>query len=500
MRQVLSPAIFLTALCLALAPYGSATADTREAIDAYDKGDYATVLRECAAAAKGGDSICQDLLGLLYSEGKGVKADPIAAARWFRLAAEQGNPVAAYNLARAYLSGEGVAKDPNEAEKWLRAAAEKGVAFAQAQLGLIMINDHKDWKSGIKLIRPAAAQGIPDAQALLGLAYQSGNGVRRNARLAITWYETAADHGSAIAQSRLAASYERGNGVDVDFKEAYFWYAVALRDPKTSTRKDDEAGLKRTAAKLSKTDLDEAAATARDWKPLEIAIRPQRTTKGKTRNPETSQGPHIVATGSGFYVTRNGYLVTNNHVVAQCREVRVTENDKGVPVKIVAVDPDRDLAILLAPHPVQASAVFRGDEPTRPGETIVVVGFPLSGLLSTDAIVTSGIVSALAGARNDRRQLQISAPIQPGNSGGPAFDASGHVIGVAVASLSTVRLAQATGVIPENINFAVKGEEAKQFLGAHNVAIATASIGKELSTAAIADQALKITVRLECWK
>jgi len=338
------------------------------------------------------------------------------------------------------------------------------------------------------------------AQAMLGLAYQSGNGVRRNAHLAFKWYEAAADHGFPSAQSQLAGIYERGEGVETDFKEAYFWYAVVLRDPNDTHRKDDEAGLKRMAAKLSKQDLDDAATTARDWKPEEVEIgTPRRTTKRKSRPEEAPQGPHIAATGSGFYVTRSGYLVTNNHVVAQCHEMRITENDKGVPVKVVAVDPDRDLAILLAPHPAEASAVFRSDPP-RLGENIVVVGFPLPQFLSSGATVTNGIVSALAGARNDRRQLQISAPIQPGNSGGPAFDASGHIVGVAVATLNSVRVAQLTGAIPENINFAVKGDEAKQFLAEHNVKIETAPVGKELSVAAIADQALKVTVRLECWK
>jgi S1-C subfamily serine protease len=96
--------------------------------------------------------------------------------------------------------------------------------------------------------------------------------------------------------------------------------------------------------------------------------------------------------------------------------------------------------------------------------------------------------------------LQISAPIQPGNSGGPVFDASGHLAGIAVGTLDTVQLARAIGVVPENINFAIKAEEARQFLTAHGLTAATADRGKELSTAAIAEQAVKMTVRLECWK
>jgi serine protease Do len=102
--------------------------------------------------------------------------------------------------------------------------------------------------------------------------------------------------------------------------------------------------------------------------------------------------------------------------------------------------------------------------------------------------------------RDNQHEMQISAPIQPGNSGGPLFDGTGRIAGVVVATLDTVRLARTIGVVPENVNFAIKGDDAQQFLTAHGVKIAAAESGKELSTAAIAEQAVKMTVRLECWK
>ena len=128
------------------------------------------------------------------------------------------------------------------------------------------------------------------------------------------------------------------------------------------------------------------------------------------------------------------------------------------------------------------------------------MGFPLSGLLTSDAVVTTGIVSALAGMRDDRHKLQISAPVQPGNSGGPLLDPAGHLVGVVVSKLDGVRTASLTGAIPENVNFAIKGEEARSFLRAHNVGVVTAPSGKDLSTDVIAEQGLRYTVRLECWK
>jgi S1-C subfamily serine protease len=483
-------------VCVVLASVSGARAAPPEAFDAFKHDDYATVLRVCLAPAKAGDSVCQDMLGLLYSEGRGVARDQAAAFHWFQLAAALGNPTAAYNLAIAYERGEGVAENPAEAEKWFAKAAESGLAYAQLHLAAVAAG-RSDWKSAIKWLRPAAAQGLPSAQTMLALAYEAGKGVRRNEKLAAKWFEAAADHGDTAAQSHFAGLYERGDGVDQDFKESYFWYAVALRDPKDPTAKQDAEGLKRVAAKLGAADVADAAKIAKDWKPEEEVIGPKP--KRRSASLRSRGGPRLAATGTGFYVARDGALITNNHVVAECSTMRISDGHDGIPVKVIATDPQRDLALLQASSPVEAVALFRSDK-SRLGENVVVVGFPLSGLLSSQPIVTSGIISALAGMRDNQHELQISAPIQPGNSGGPLFDGTGRIAGVVVATLDTVRLARVIGVVPENVNFAIKGDDARQFLAAHGVKVAAADTGKELSTAAIAEQAVKMTVRLECWK
>jgi len=473
----------------------SGVAAPSEAVEAFHNGDYATVLRDCEAPAKAGDSVCQDLMGLLYADGHGVKADQAIAAHWFQLSAEQGNPIAAYNLGIAYEHGEGVPKDLATAESWYAKSAASGVPYAQWRLGALAIL-RSDWKAAVKWMRQAAAQGLPPAQFALGLAYESGKGARRNVKTAAKWYLAAADHGDTGAQSRLAGLYEHGLGVDQDYKESYFWYAVALRDPKDPAAKQDNDGLKRVAAKLSAADVADAAKIAQGWKPEEAVIGPKPSRHSASAR---TKGPRLFATGTGFYVARDGALITNNHVVARCSQMRISDGAQGIPVKVVAVDPGRDLALLRAPRPADTIAVFRSDK-IGLGENVVVVGFPLSGLLSSSPIVTSGIVSALAGMRDNARELQISAPIQPGNSGGPLFDSTGRIAGVVVATLDTVRLARAIGVVPENLNFAIKAGEAQQFLAANGVVVATADRGQDLSTAAIAERATKMTVRLECWK
>jgi uncharacterized protein len=100
---------------------------------------------------------------------------------------------------------------------------------------------------------------------------------------------------------------------------------------------------------------------------------------------------------------------------------------------LVANDEKNDLAVVCVMaigEPPTSIAVFREGAPIRAGDSIVALGYPLSGLLSSDANLSVGNVSALAGLRDDSRYLQISAPVQPGNSGGPLLDASGHLVGI----------------------------------------------------------------------
>ena len=93
-----------------------------------------------------------------------------------------------------------------------------------------------------------------------------------------------------------------------------------------------------------------------------------------------------------------------------------------------------DLALLKADAAPSSIAVFRGGPAPKLGDPVVAFGFPLPGLLSSEGNVSTGILSAMSGIRNDVRFVQISAPVQPGSSGGPLLDSSGHVIGIVVAN------------------------------------------------------------------
>ena len=205
--------------------------------------------------------------------------------------------------------------------------------------------------------------------------------------------------------------------------------------------------------------------------------------------------------GSGFRVSAGGHILTNAHVVRGCVEVRVppATHASSRRVTVAARDDRADLALLEGPAS-QSFASFRQGRGIRPAASVVVAGFPLRGVLAAGVNVSTGTVAALAGLCNDRRLIQITAPVQPGNSGGPVQDSAGNIVGVVVSKLNALRVARATGDIPQNVNFAVSAGTARAFLDAEGIAYATAPSDKARAPEDVAATARKFTVLVECWK
>jgi S1-C subfamily serine protease len=201
------------------------------------------------------------------------------------------------------------------------------------------------------------------------------------------------------------------------------------------------------------------------------------------------------ASGSGFFVTEAGHLLTNAHVVDDCRTIYVKSSDGQTGVaQVTAADQNDDLALLrVERRSSKLTATFRTGRPTRAGESAVVFGFPLLELLASTGNVTTGIVTALAGLHDDPHQIQISAPVQPGSSGGPVLDASGLLIGVVVS-----RLNAALGQVSQNVNFAIKSSTAANFLDAHGVVYQSATSEKALSIPDIVEQARSFSAQVLC--
>jgi S1-C subfamily serine protease len=164
--------------------------------------------------------------------------------------------------------------------------------------------------------------------------------------------------------------------------------------------------------------------------------------------------------GSAFFVSADGLAVTAAHVVKDCATLN---SQRWGPVKVLATDPRADLAILKAQSASGEFVALRSRGP-KLGEAVSAGGYPLGGLLGAGLKITTGVVSGLSGPEGDRGLFQISASIQPGNSGGPVVDGGGALIGVTAAKLDELKFSQATGAFPQNVNFAVPVTVLQSFL------------------------------------
>ena len=218
--------------------------------------------------------------------------------------------------------------------------------------------------------------------------------------------------------------------------------------------------------------------------------RPQETKRGSDKNIKAGSG-------TGFFITNAGHIVSNNHVIDQCNVVNAYYKGDAKPLKILAIDRKNDLAILKAElRPDDTFPIAREDAILL--EEIYVAGYPFGKSISGSVKVTKGVVSSLSGLGNNYSNLQIDASLQPGNSGGPIVNKKGNVVGVAVAKLDYKKVIEAFNTIPENTNFGVKSSTLNQFLNANKVSSSSPK-GSEMSIRDIGEKIEKATVYLDCW-
>ena len=228
-----------------------------------------------------------------------------------------------------------------------------------------------------------------------------------------------------------------------------------------------------------------------------VAPRPRQEAAAPevTREPTPAATKRTVSSGSGFIVAART-VVTNFHVVDGCASFSIRRDTTTYRAMLLATAPRSDLALLgvdflsSGAPPIRAGALL--------GEDVMVAGHPLSGLLSSDLIVTVGQVNSLAGMGNDPQFLQISAPVQPGSSGGPVIDRSGAIVGVVVSKVNVERLAKVTGDMAQNINFAIKPEVLRMFLDANRVGYKSAMMGKRIDGVDLAERARGFTIQVLC--
>lgn len=469
--------------------------------------DYTEAVKWFRKAAEQGNAAAENNLGYCYANGHGVTNNPIEASKWYRKAAEQGLAIAQRNLANNYLVGLGFETNYDEAAKWYRKAAEQGDVEAQISLGSMYFSGHgvpQDQAAAVKWYREAAEQGDLGARIDLGSMYFCGQGVTQDHAEAVKWYLKAAQQGDSYAQEMIGSAYENGDGVAQNYSEAGKWYLRSAQQgdllaqnalanffhngtgvPKNNIEEykwlnlvsaqggsSENKGINELERKMA-----ENCAHMRDSMvelglitPEEVAEaqRLSSTFVPRKETPSSNQNYSVVAdapiaSGTGFFITEDGYLISNYHVVKDSTTVRVVTSAGIIGAKVIQTDAANDLALLKAeghftPLPIVSS------RSVSLGATVVAVGFPDPGLQGFSPKFAKGEVAALAGAADDARYFQISVPVQPGNSGGALVDERGNVVGIVSAKLDAAVALAASGALPENVNYAVKSSFLLSFL------------------------------------
>ena len=215
-------------------------------------------------------------------------------------------------------------------------------------------------------------------------------------------------------------------------------------------------------------------------------------------NPDgNSDSTYKVASGSGFYVSDAGHIITNHHVIEGCKDMKVHSKGNVLETKRIAEDRRNDLALLKTTESSKHSFALSMESPF-PLQEIVVAGYPFGKKVSSTLKFTQGIVSSIAGLGNDYSQIQIDAAIQPGNSGGPILDEYGNVVAVAVAKLSLKKILKDYGVVPENTNFGVKASAVRNLMEGNGVSFKSPNT-EVISKRELSQAATDGTVYLTCW-
>jgi hypothetical protein len=200
---------------------------------------------------------------------------------------------------------------------------------------------------------------------------------------------------------------------------------------------------------------------------------------------------NAVSSGTGFFVNADGWAVTNAHVLEGCTRAVVPTMGEA---RDWIVDRQNDLAaVRIAEGAGKPFLRLRGPAP-RLGDDVAAFGYPFSDFLSDSIKVTTGNINSLIGAQNDTRFLQISTPLQPGNSGGPVVDRSGAVLGIATAVFSG-----RGDFVAQNVNFAIRSNVLEMFLQSRSIEYLSLPASVEtLSTADLADVVSPAVMQIRC--
>jgi S1-C subfamily serine protease len=180
--------------------------------------------------------------------------------------------------------------------------------------------------------------------------------------------------------------------------------------------------------------------------------------KSILRKSSTENSTNKMSTGTGFFISED-CIITCSHVVNDARTITIVKNGVKINAQMIINNPSLDFALLKI-EGYKSNKYFTASKFLNEniGNKLYTLGFPLSNILGSEIKVTDGIISSKTGINSDPIYFQMSAPIQPGNSGGPIINDKYAVIGIVSSKVSDLYVMQNTGVVPQNVNFGVKSD------------------------------------------
>lgn len=335
--------------------------------------------------------------------------DP-AAVDVFKQQAEKGDRIGEFYYGWALYEGKGVKKDVDAAVQWFKKSAAQSLSAAQFMLAVASVTGEgmpRDSVECVEWLRKAAMQAHDRAQYFLGLAYIEGEGVPKDVVKGAAWVMLASEAGWPQAQEMMAE-------------------IKGIMDSETLAK------VSRLVGELQSQML------SGDKLPFDPAV-----------------ASNFGGQGTGFFITQDGYLVTNEHVVSQANLVKIKTSNGLITAEVVLTDPINDLAVLKVEGSFTALPLHEGGNVAL-GSPVSTVGFPTVGLMGYSPKFAKGEVTSVAGIQDDERYYQISLPVQPGNSGGALVNSKGIVVGVVSAKLDMKAMLEQSNQLPENVNYAVK--------------------------------------------
>jgi S1-C subfamily serine protease len=318
----------------------------------------------------------------------------------------------------------------------------------------------KNYQKASKWLSKSASASYLPSHEYLGYVYDFGDKTLHEDNVeALAWYRRAAENGFKGAQANLASMYEFGEGTPINIDEAVRWYRKAIQN-------NSQYAKCRLAKIYIDQNMDRATiislledGASHHQIPCQKIYASYKNSTLKRRKNSTS--------GTGFFISQEGHLLTNYHVIEGKKDISVKlRSGASYHANIVASDLVNDVALLKISARTTPLNIYHNSK-SKVGNKVFTIGYPLINVQGMNAKFTNGHINSLTGAKDDRRFIQTDTDIQPGNSGGALFNMAGNVIGIITKTLNQKKIYQKTSLITQNVNYALKISYAKKLIAKH---------------------------------